>query len=72
MAITTQLGGIRRNESIFTTVIPISMLVDLTVPGMAFEPKEVRLVGWSGPAAAMRLVREGRDDYQRSIRSKSD
>jgi hypothetical protein len=41
MAITMQLGGIRRNESIFTTVIPISMLVDLTVPGMAFEPKEV-------------------------------
>src|SRR4051812_1773884 len=40
MAITTQVGGIRRHESIFTTVIPISLLVDLTVPGMAFEPKE--------------------------------
>lgn len=36
-----QLGGIRRNDNIFTTVIPISVLVDLTVPGMAFEPKEV-------------------------------
>jgi hypothetical protein len=41
MAITTQLGGIRRHDNIFTTVIPISLLVDLTVPGMAFEPKEV-------------------------------
>ena len=41
MAITTQLGGIRRHENIFTTVIPISLLVDLTIPGMAFEPKEV-------------------------------
>jgi hypothetical protein len=42
MAITVQLGGIRRNDSIFTTVIPISMLVDLTVPGMAFEAKEAQ------------------------------
>lgn len=41
MAITMQLGGIRRHESIFTTVIPISMLTDITVPGMAFEPREV-------------------------------
>ncbi len=42
MAITMQLGGIRRHENIFTTVIPISLLVDLTVPGMAFEPKEAQ------------------------------
>jgi len=41
MAITTQLGGIRRHDNIFTTVVPISLLVSLTVPGMAFEPKEV-------------------------------
>jgi hypothetical protein len=41
MAITIPLGGIRRHENIFTTVIPISLLVDLTVPGMAFEPREV-------------------------------
>lgn len=41
MAITTRLGGIRRHENIFTTVMPISMLVELTVPGMAFEPREV-------------------------------
>jgi hypothetical protein len=41
MAITMQLGGIRRHDSIFTTVVPISVLVDLTVPGMAFEPREV-------------------------------
>lgn len=41
MAIDFRLGGIRRHESIFTTVIPISLLVDLTIPGMAFEPKEV-------------------------------
>lgn len=41
MAITTQLGGIRRHENIFTTVVPISMLLDLTISGMAFEPKEV-------------------------------
>jgi hypothetical protein len=41
MAITTQLGGIRRHENIFTTVIPISLLMELTIPGMAFEPKEV-------------------------------
>src|SRR3954462_8688206 len=41
MAINMQLGGIRRHENIFTTVVPISTLVDLTVPGLAFEPKEV-------------------------------
>ena len=41
MAITMQLGGIRRHDNIFTTVIPISLLVDLTIPGMAFAPKEV-------------------------------
>jgi hypothetical protein len=35
------LGGIRRNENVFTTVIPISMLLEMTIPGMAFEPKEV-------------------------------
>ncbi len=40
MAIPETLGGIRRNDNIFTTVIPISKLVDLTVPGMAFEDKE--------------------------------
>jgi hypothetical protein len=40
MAIPMRLGGIRRHENIFTTVIPISKLIDLTVPGMAFEPKE--------------------------------
>jgi hypothetical protein len=41
MAITMQLGGIRRSENLFTTVVPISVLVDLTIPGMAFEKKEV-------------------------------
>jgi hypothetical protein len=41
MAITMQLGGIRRQKNIFTSVIPISLLIDLTVPGLAFEPKEV-------------------------------
>ncbi|TDD62354.1 hypothetical protein E1263_04150 [Kribbella antibiotica] len=41
MAIPLQLGGIRTDDNRFTTVLPISMLVDLTVPGMAFEPKEV-------------------------------
>jgi hypothetical protein len=46
MAITMQLGGIRRHESIFTSVIPISLLIDLTVPGMAFEPKEVAGEGY--------------------------
>jgi len=41
VAITMQLGGIRRHESIFTTVIPILLLTEITIPGMAFEPKEV-------------------------------
>jgi hypothetical protein len=40
MAIPETIGGIRRNDNIFTTVIPISKLVDLTIPGMAFEEKE--------------------------------
>lgn len=40
MAIPETLGGIRRNDNIFTTVIPISKLVELTIPGMAFEEKE--------------------------------
>src|SRR4051794_35146091 len=41
MAITRPLGGIRRHENIFTTVVPISVLLELTIPGMAFEPREV-------------------------------
>ncbi|MEV5960696.1 hypothetical protein AB0L70_02970 [Kribbella sp. NPDC051952] len=41
MAIPMQLGGIRLDDNKFNTVLPISMLVDLTIPGMAFEPKEV-------------------------------
>lgn len=41
MAINMQLGGIRRHANIFTTVVPISLLVELTIPGLAFEPKEV-------------------------------
>ncbi|MEH3052625.1 MAG: hypothetical protein PGN13_01260 [Patulibacter minatonensis] len=40
MPIPEFLGGIRRNDNIFTSVIPISKLVELTVPGMAFEEKE--------------------------------
>jgi hypothetical protein len=40
MAIPEFLGGIRRNENIFTTVIPVSKLVELTIPGLAFEEKE--------------------------------
>jgi hypothetical protein len=41
MAITTLLGGIRRNDNRFTTVVPISVLTELTIPGMAFEAKKV-------------------------------
>lgn len=40
MAITTKLGGIRLDENRISTVMPISMLVDFTIGGMAFEPKE--------------------------------
>jgi hypothetical protein len=40
MAITMKVGGIRCDEHRITTVMPVSMFVDLTISGMAFEPKE--------------------------------
>jgi hypothetical protein len=40
MAITTKLGGIRTDEHRITTVMPISMLMDFTISGLAFESKE--------------------------------
>ncbi len=40
MTIPIQLGGIRLDENRISTVIPISILMDLTISGMAFEPKE--------------------------------
>jgi hypothetical protein len=38
--ITTPLGGIRLDDNRISTVVPISMLIDMTISGMAFEPKE--------------------------------
>ncbi len=35
-----KLGGIRIDENRISTVMPISLLMDLTISGLAFEPKE--------------------------------
>jgi len=67
VAITIQLGGIRRNDNIFTTVIPISMLVDLTVPGMAFEPKEVANESFDHLSERVRDLLEARGSIQRAF-----
>jgi hypothetical protein len=40
VAITLKLGGIRLDENRIATIMPISLLLDLTISGMAFEPKE--------------------------------
>ncbi|MEV0284755.1 DNA sulfur modification protein DndB [Kribbella sp. NPDC050820] len=40
MAITTRVGAISLGPNRLTTVIPISLLMDITISGMAFEPKE--------------------------------
>lgn len=40
MPITRTLGGIRVDENRITTVMPISLFMELTIGGMAFEPKE--------------------------------
>lgn len=39
MAIQAPLGGIRRTDYQFTTVIPMDLLMELTIGGLAFEPK---------------------------------
>ena len=40
MAITTRVGAISLGPNRLTTVLPISLLMDITISGMAFEPKE--------------------------------
>lgn len=40
MAITMKLGGIRLDENRISTVMPLQMLLEQTISGMAFEPKE--------------------------------
>lgn len=40
MAITMKLGGIRLDENRISTIMPISKFLELTISGMAFEPKE--------------------------------
>ncbi len=67
MAITIPLGGIRRHENIFTTVIPISLLVDITVPGMAFEPKEVANESYDHLDDRVRELIGARGDIQREF-----
>jgi len=67
MAITMQLGGIRRHENIFTTVIPISVLVDLTIPGMAFEPKEVAGESYNHLDARVSELIQARGSIQREF-----
>jgi hypothetical protein len=67
VAILMQLGGIRRNDNIFTTVVPISLLVDLTVPGMAFEPKEVAGDDYDHLDARVRELIQARGTIQREF-----
>ncbi|MCP3912140.1 MAG: hypothetical protein GY713_14425 [Actinomycetia bacterium] len=40
MAITLKLGGIRLDENRVSTVMPLQMLLEHSISGMAFEPKE--------------------------------
>ena len=40
MAITMKLGGIRLDENRISTVMPLQMLLEHSISGMAFEPKE--------------------------------
>ena len=40
MAITTTIGGIRMGDHRVATVLPIQLLLEHTISGMAFEPKE--------------------------------
>jgi len=40
MAITTKLGGIRIDDNRIASVVPVSLLMELTISGLAFEPKE--------------------------------
>jgi hypothetical protein len=40
VAITMKLGGIRLDDNRIATIMPISLFTDLTIGGMAFEPKE--------------------------------
>jgi DNA-sulfur modification-associated len=40
MAITLKLGGIRLDENRISTVVPIQLLMEHSISGMAFEPKE--------------------------------
>src|SRR6476659_5958674 len=67
MAIPKQLGGIRRNDNIFTTVIPISYLTELTIPGMAFEPREVSGEAFDHLDARVQELMEARGTIQRAF-----
>lgn len=67
MAIPTLLGGIRRNDNIFTTVLPISKLVELTIPGMAFEDKEVANERFDHLDERVRQLKDARGTIQRAF-----
>ena len=67
MAITQKLGGIRLDENRIATVMPISMLIDLTISGMAFEPKEKVGVAYDHLDARVKQLMPARGDIQRAF-----
>ncbi len=67
MAITMQLGGIRLDQNRIASVMPISLLVDLTIGGMAFEPKEKAGDAYDHLDKRVKGLLKARGDIQRAF-----
>jgi hypothetical protein len=71
MAIKTQLGGIRLSDNRITTVMPIQLMLDHTIGGMAFEPKEKVGESYDHLDERVKALMPARGAFQRSFFARS-
>src|SRR5262245_44108194 len=67
MAITQNLGGISVGENKILTSMPVHMLMDLGISGMAFEPKEHAGLTYDHLDERVAQLAAARGDMQRSF-----
>jgi hypothetical protein len=67
MAIRTRIGGIRLNEQHFTSILPIDRLMSFSIPGMAFEAKDLAGENYDHLDQRVAELRPARSDIQRSF-----
>lgn len=71
MAITQQLGGIRLDDNRLSTVMPIQLLLEHSISGMAFEPKEKAGDRFDHLDERVKQLGEARGSIQRAFFSRA-